>query len=391
MRNRRDVITLALLLAALAGIALLVRPYADDAADDPRPSTYLTGPNGARALFLLMDELGVSATRLLQPWAEPLPAGVLVVLAPAQPPTPREVETLLAWMDAGGTLIYGAGAGADPVAIALDVQLQTTQPDTLSPLQAVRWTGETAYAAGEPAGAAARQWSAGVDSVAGFRSALSATSPALHNGDAEVLLRTLAGAPALVVLARGEGRAVVWSDAAVLSNRLLRDGAAALLFARAVSDAVADGGALTFDEYHHGYRQGSPARALWQFVTGTGAGRALLQAALAGMLLLLLYGHRLGAPLLEAVGRRRSPLEHVDAVAAAYRRADARRTARRLIVTGLERRLGRRILQSDTDADRGGMEGLPGGQRLAAAWTGGELVALAAAVDDFEAEVRRWK
>jgi hypothetical protein len=391
MRNRRDVITLALLLAALAGIALLVRPYADDDADDPRPSTYLTGPNGARALFLLMAELGVPAAQRLEPWAEPLPEGVLVVLAPAQPPTPREVATLLEWVDAGGTLIYGAGVSADPVARALELHLQPTQPDTLSPLQVVRWTGETAYSPREPAGDAALQWSAGVDSVAGFRKVLAVASPALHSGTAEVLLRTRAGAPALVVLDRGEGRAVVWSDAAVLSNRLLRDGAAALLFVRAVSDAVAAGGALTFDEYHHGYRQGSPGRALWQFVTATGAGRALLQAALAGVLLLLLYGHRLGAPLLEAVGRRRSPLEHVDAVAAAYRRAGARRTARRLIVAGLERRLGRRLLQSDTDADRGGMAGLPGGERLAAAWTGGELVALAAAVDDFEAEVRRWK
>jgi hypothetical protein len=391
MGNRRDVITLAVLLAALAGIALLVRPYAGDDAADPRPSTYLTGPNGARALFLLMEELGVPAAQRLEPWAEPLPEGVLVVLAPAQPPTPRELEALLGWMDAGGTLIYGAGAGADPVTRALDLRLQPAAPDTQSPLQAVRWPGETAYATRDEAGAEAQQWSVGVDSVAGFRRTWAVASPALHAGTADVLLRTRTGAPVLAVLARGDGRAVVWSDASPLGNRLLRDGAAALLFARAVSDALAEGGALTFDEYHHGYRPGSPARALWQFVTGTGAGRALLQAALAGLLLLVLYGHRLGAPLLEAVGRRRSPLEHVDAVAAAYSRAGARRTARRLLVAGLERRLGRRILDPDTDDDRGGLDGLPGGQRMAAAWAGGGLVDLAAAVDDFEAEVRRWK
>jgi hypothetical protein len=317
--------------------------------------------------------------------------GVMVVLAPAQPPTPREVEALLGWMDAGGTLIYGAGAGADPVTRALDLRLQPAAPDTQSPLQAVRWTGETAYATRDEAGTEAHQWSAGMDSVAGFRRTWAVASPALRAGNGNVLLRTRSGAPVLAVLARGEGRAVVWSDASPLGNRRLRDGAAALLFVRAVSDALAEGSALTFDEYHHGYRPGSPARALWQFITGTGAGRALLQVALAGLLLLVLYGHRLGAPLLEAVGRRRSPLEHVDAVAAAYSRAGARRTARRLLVAGLERRLGRRILDPDTDDDRSGMDRLPGGQRMAAAWAGGGLVDLAAAVDDFEAEVRRWK
>jgi hypothetical protein len=370
-------------------IALIVRPYAADDTADPRASSYLAGPNGARALFLLVDELGMTVEQLLHPWSEQLPGAALVVLAPQQPPTPREVDALLDWIDEGGTLIYGFGATGDAVAEALGLQLRRTRPDTLGALETVRWTGVAAYPARGTAHAGDGRWREGVDSVPGFRTVFHDTSPALQRGNVDVVLRTQAGAPTLVLLEWGDGRVIAWSDAAPLRNDLLRDGAAALIFARMAHDALDDGDALVFDEYHHGYRQGSPARALLRFVSGTGAGRAVLQASLAGLLLLLLYGHRLGAPLVQVTGRRRSPLEHVDAVAAAYEKAGARQTARRLIVAGLERRLGRRVVEPDGDTV--GMDGLPGGERLAAAWRGGELVPLAAAVDDFEAEVRRWK
>jgi hypothetical protein len=61
-----------------------------------------------------------------------------------------------------------------------------------------------------------------------------------------------------------------------------------------------------------------------------------------GILVLLLYARRFGSPLPDPRARRRSPLEHVEALAGAYRQAGAKRTARRLLVAGLARRLGRR-------------------------------------------------
>jgi hypothetical protein len=401
VRSRRDVIALVALLAALAAIALIARPP-DDHQDDPRASSYLNGPDGARALFLVLDELDVQAGRLLRPWSAAMPHDVVIVLAPSVPAAPHEVDALLDWVDDGGTLVYAFRFAADPVRQALGLALQRTMPAGLDRTRQAQWAGVAAVpaVAGDGPSAAAdtdtpphagpAAWVRGIGAVPAVRTAFRADSEALDTA-AVVLLQTHEGEPVVVVLERGAGRVVAWSDADVLRNAALGEGSAALLFTRAVHAAAGDGGRAAFDEYHHGFRDGSPIRALRGFLAGTSAGRFLLQALAAGLLLLVLFGHRLGAPLAEVAGRRRSPLEHVDALAAVYRRAGARRTARRLIVAGLERRLGRRVLVADEDRVDGSIEQWTAGRRLVRAWDDGGLVELAAAADDFEVEVRRWQ
>jgi hypothetical protein len=191
----------------------------------------------------------------------------------------------------------------------------------------------------------------------------------------------------------GDGRVFAWSDATVLVNGALRDGDAALLFVRAAEDIVAAGGELYFDEYHHGYREARPLHALAEVLTGTGWGRAVLQALVACVALLLLAGARFGAPIREHDTRRRSPIEHMMALAGAYERAGARRPARRLLLAGMERRLGRRVLSADRTAPAA-LEGTDAGRRLKEEWERGEdadLADFAGALDDYVMEVRRWK
>jgi hypothetical protein len=377
MGERRDVVVLIAVLFCLAAVALLARPDAERRADDPRISTFRSGPHGARALLLLMDELGIPRGQRLRPWTEDEdPDDVLVMLAPSQAPTQDEVAALVAWVRRGGTLVYGAGRNDDAVLRALDVGA------LLNLGSAVDGTGRPARA-GDP-------WLAEIDSVPGFRAAFADGARALQGG-AVPLLRTAAGPPVVVLFPIGEGRAIVFSSARVLSNAAVREPGAALLFARVAASSVEHGGVVRFDEYHHGFREGGPARALWRFVTHTNPGRGLLQLLVAGLALLLLFGHRFGAPVAERTGRRRSPLEHVEAVAAAYRRAGARATARRLLVAGLERRIGRRLMDEAGAITGGMLSGTPAGRRLGTEWERGELVGLAGAVDDFVAEVRRWK
>lgn len=385
---------MAVLLASLIVIALLLRPHAEQDATDTRLSTHLSGPGGARALYLLMEELDLPAVRMMRPWTADAPAGVIVALAPADPPTELEIEALETWVRDGGVLIYGVGRTGDPVAARFELQLRATRrPGSRDTLRTTSRSAERAPAppAGVTSYATRHPWSADVDSVTGFRGVFEAASPALQTDDAQVLLHTAAGDPTVVRFAAGAGQVIAWSDAAVLANRSLRTGGAALLFARTAQAATEWGGTLHFDEYHQGFRDAGPTTALWRFLTGTGTGRALLQLAVAGLALLLLAGTRLGSPLPEETARHRSPLEHVDAVAAAYRRAGARHTARRLLLAGLERRLGRRLLAGTETLTPAGGDGSAAGRRLREEWERGELVGLATAVDDFAAEVRRWR
>jgi len=190
----------------------------------------------------------------------------------------------------------------------------------------------------------------------------------------------------------GGGHVIAWSDASPLTNHWLRDGGAGLLFAREAARALSGGRVLEFDEYHQGYREGAgPLTALLGFLR-TGPGHAALQGAVALLLLLVLSARRFGAPVPELPARRRSPLEHVSALAEAYRRAGARRTARTRLAQGLYRRLGLRLPGTREPGLPAGIERWASGSELETVWNRGEdgdLVSLAAAVDEVIREVRR--
>lgn len=386
MFSRRDTVLLVALVVVVGGLWLLLAPDDDEGSPgDPRLSSFHTSPNGARALYLTLQEVGVPTTRRLTsyPAGEAPATAALALLAPTEHPTPRELASLRSWVRSGGTLLYAARPG-DPTLDTLGLDVRPLAPDSLSPLGLARWDGV-------PVEPRAHRWTEGLETTAAARYAFDASSPALSGGDATPLLTTAEGRPAAVVFRQGNGTVVAWSDPKLLSNRTLREGGRPLVFARAASEATADGDSVVFDEYHQGYRAGGgPVRATLRFVRRTAPGHAALQVAVAGLGLLLLLGRRFGAPVELRRGRRRSPLEHVDALSAAYRRADARSTVRRLLVAGLARRLGRSLPEDRSGtaflerlADR-----LPGdraeAERLLEEWKkgdGADLTVLARAVD----------
>jgi hypothetical protein len=246
-----------------------------------------------------------------------------VLLAPSEPPTPAELHALAQWVRGGGTLFYAAAPG-DATLDTLGLRLRTGAP------RRTGWPGETAVALPHPL-------TRGVSGVSGVRFSFLPSSPLLRAAGAQRLLTLGAGRVAGVRAPLGAGWVVALSDAAPLGNAAVRSSGAAPIFAR----AVAGGGRVVFDEYHQGYRTGGSAMgALLDFLRHTAPGHVALQLAAAALGLLLLAGRRFGAPLPPAPVRRRDPLEHVTALGEAYRQAGARRTARRLLLHGLLRRLG---------------------------------------------------
>jgi hypothetical protein len=109
---------------------------------------------------------------------------------------------------------------------------------------------------------------------------------------------------------------------------------------------------LVFDEYHQGYgTHANPVRAVGHFLTDVSLGRALLQAAAAGLVLLAALGPRPIAPRPRQRIERRSPVEHVGALARAYEQIGATRLATRRLVRGLRRRHAHGAWRQASDED----------------------------------------
>jgi hypothetical protein len=159
--------------------------------------------------------------------------------------------------------------------------------------------------------------------------------------------------PVVLGIPMGRGRIVVMSHGALLSNLMLRADRNAVLPVRML-EWLAPGRrpTLVFAEYHQGHGQhASVMGTLRGELLHTPGGRAVLQLLLAGILLLLARGVRPIAPYPRVRNERRSPLEHVGALAQAYAQVHAARTALRRLVRGLRRRHPIGTLRSTSDAD----------------------------------------
>jgi hypothetical protein len=386
MRDRRDAIAVAVVLVSMLALAVLLRTRERAPSRiDPRSSTFLATPMGARALLSLADELDMLTRRRLESYTTP-PADdvrLTVVLAPSEAFTPREVRTLLDWVRDGGTLFYAMGGGRR-LADSLGLYRKPLEFE-----RSVMRRGRGAVAT-----ASAVPLVAGVGVLDTFHYAFTDSTKPLRARGA-LVLGSAREMPTVLSFGVGAGRVIAFSDVAPLTNDALRDGGVALLFARVAEAAAGASGIIEFDENHHGYRAGGGPWAGLRSFLGTSAGYTALQFALAGVLLLLLAARRFGEPHRPPPARRRSPIEHVEALATAYQRAGARRTARKLLLEGLQRRLGRRSRPrpGGETAPPPGLERSAAGQRLIEEWQRGEeahLVTLSQAVDDVVAEVRRW-
>jgi hypothetical protein len=374
-----------ILLAALAGLT-----SSPDDRSDPRASTWVRSGNGAAALYWTVQELGITAKRRTAPFldADSL-RGFVAVIAPAVPLTEEEAGAAVEFVRRGGTLLYVPGPYEtdSPVLDTLGIQA-----DWLKGLQV--FTNET-----REARPAAHRWTEGVARVGGFQRVLRDTAAVLSGPGVDTLL-VVDGRPAGATWTLGRGRVIALADARPLRNDRLKESGAATVFARMAAD-VARGDTLWFDEYHQGFDGGGDGmvtgmvRHAWRTLPRG----LLIQLGIAVLLLLWAAGRRFGAPLQPEPVRRRSPLEHVEALAGAYRQAGAKRTARRLVMAGLARRLGRRAPPDETAA--GEMLGRmvrhsPVAQDAAAQLekdfkrgADADLVSLARGVDRYLDEVRR--
>ena len=336
-------------LAIVVIVALLLSPSTEPGSGEPYLTTYSVAPNGARGFHDIADRLGWTVERKLEPFRELADSAVVyAVLLPPIDLTSREA----------GLVLDGVRAGAGLIIIPRD---DSPMADSLG-LRPSPWSSalSTGFEHGDST-ATNPQWmpresAPGSESWAPLydfevHRTLEFTRPMPPETVTFLEARKLEDSTMrAVVLGRdfGRGRVVAIADPSILLNDTMRDSGFAQLPVRLLEWVSPRPGApLIFTEYHQGFgRHASLTRTLLRGFVETPIGRALGALAIAALLLLLSAAYRPLPPRARPRIERRSPLEHVTALARAYEQVGATRTTVRNLLRGLRRRriVGRRSL-----------------------------------------------
>lgn len=331
------------LLAAIVLLVVLFAPEPDLGEGVARLTTYSADPYGARGLYSVVQHLGWRVDRRVVGFRGAMDTtATYAVLAPPIDLTATEVATLLGAVRRGARLLTVVADGESPLSDTLRLRASYVSPfsDLGAPDRAAGERADPAGTGATPAGDSIQPFNA-FQRFTFVRRALKPSRP-LPAG-AEVFLsvrdrrRSL---PSVVGLPFGAGRIVVFADANMLRNGIIRQGDAAVFAVRMLEWlGAAPGTTIVFDEYHQGFgERGSAPRAIRHALLGTATGRMLVQGVIAMLILLLAVGVRPIAPVARRIVERRSPLEHVGALSRAYEQIGATRTATRRLVQGLRRR-----------------------------------------------------
>jgi hypothetical protein len=307
---------------------------------DLRRSSFLTGPDGVRGYAEALERLGVrverfrrrpAALRSVDTKGEPT---VLAVLGPTEDVDPVEAAAMIGFGQAHDLLLAGPGTRAAMVCYGYTVETRPNPMLAVAPGQTAASSHLRVWAVLARAGRRARRASAPWDD----EGPAVCESPGVARTD--TLLRTTGGRVVALRLTLAEGRtATLVADDLLFSNRVLRSSEAGPFALRLV---VGRYRRILFDEYHHGYGpSGSLPGALLSWSARSPWGWAGWQLAAVGLLGLMAAAVRFGPVRPSTERRRRSPLEHVRALATVLAAAKGHDLAVLLMVQGLRRRLSR--------------------------------------------------
>jgi hypothetical protein len=204
--RRRQWVWAGIGIGVLLLVATLLLPHGRPVSLDRRLSTLRTTPDGAGALFALLQSLDVRAARRMTPLDGPAPLGrAVALLGPTLPLTLSERRALTDWVKTGGTLVFAPGF-AEPLLGDLGLALHGFGG----------LDGAAPWLVSGP-------WTEGVDSLGRVHAAIEVqdSTPLVDIQPLAALSRPVASATtdAVVLRARyGDGHVVLFSDPRLLSN-----------------------------------------------------------------------------------------------------------------------------------------------------------------------------
>lgn len=338
---RRSEFWLVLLISAGIIGAALIGQWTAPSGDlrDYRRSAMLGGPDGAKGLAEVLERLDVDVELRRRPLfalaadSSLADRDLLVLLDVTFPATSVEIEEVRNAVARGGSLFL---AGENDIERCFgfrtasvgdrDDDSSTTliRPDGIATLPAVSYVVERIPSDSTYIG----------DQYHDACALLLPTS-------VDTLLTTLDGKAAGLRLRFHQGGvATIVADSKLVSNESLKHSDASLLIVPWILDSHPR--RVIIDEYHHGFQdRRSIFAAAWHWALASPAGWTILQVSIAALVALAFMSVRFGPALSVVDRKRRSAIEHLDALAIGLERASGRDTAVELIAGGLRRRLTR--------------------------------------------------
>lgn len=311
-------------LGAIVGLALVLvailctlAPSSNN--NDPRPTTFNSGEQGAKAAFLLLQSLGVPTSRWEQPLADlsaaDAPHTTLILAEPTfgEKQAAELRSELQTFLEHGGRVIttgYGGaqllGGSATFVGTLRDGLCLTTPegPGALAAVGSVQFN------------AAARWSTPGVKYRVEQRCDLD---------------------PVVVSFSTtGGGEAIWWTGATPLTNGGLKDEANLRFFLASLGPDLGHGRRVIFDESLRTMRE-----SLWDYARGLPLTWLSLQTAALAALLIFSFSRRHGPTRSPAMLPRSSPVEFAESMGDLYEKAGAQIAA----IGAARRRIDRVLLR----------------------------------------------
>jgi hypothetical protein len=290
-----------LIFFMLLALAILSPPQ--DQGESPVPSTYSAQSGGAEAAYRLLAKLHYPVQRWENPPTELDGESkniLLILAAPAQPPTDKERKALADFVADGGHVLF---AGPNIRDYFADAAIAKETPDpkftTYNPAIPSRIARDAKNISMQPRA---------------YWGKLTSSQLSLYG---------TADSSAVVSWEKGDGEIIWWAGLTPLTNSGITREDNLQFFLNSIGNWTDQKNYhIYWDEYFHGQRS-----SFWSYVGKTSLGWSALQIAVLALAVLFTFSRRNGPIYIPAENSRLWPLEFVDTLGGLYERAGAASSA----------------------------------------------------------------